>query len=258
MEQWQPGCFVRHRGVPRGTSATRRARTPGITASDLSWALLCTTLFDTPIAAEPRNPREVSPSATILLDPPETAGWFVPAATPTSNSIATGFRGKQSPLATARRPMRNDRLRPPQHSMRRAARSDQRTRRRCLSGASLERTSRATRAVRSGIGRWPTPPEDPHGSGNEGDRACRPGAGRRHAWPGRIPLAERAGGNRIPAPMALAISMLAIGDCSHAASTRASEEGRDVLAQASFPIPGLRSDVPELQRRLARRAVTTA
>ena len=67
---------------------------------------------------------------------------------------------------------------------------------------------------------------------------------------------ERAGGNRIPAPVALAINMLATGDVWHAASTRASAEGRDVPAQASFPIPGRRSDVPELQGRLARRAVT--
>lgn len=68
---------------------------------------------------------------------------------------------------------------------------------------------------------------------------------------------ERAGGNRIPAPMALAISMLAIGDVWHAASTRTSAEGRDVPAQVSFPIPGRRSNVTELQVRLARRAVTT-
>jgi hypothetical protein len=57
--------------------------------------------------------------------------------------------------------------------------------------------------------------------------------------------------------MALAISVLAIGDVWHAVSTRASAEGRDVPAQASFPIPGRRSDVSELQGRLARRAVTT-
>jgi hypothetical protein len=266
-----PGCFIRHQGVPRGTSATRPARTLGIIASDPGWALLFTPLLDNPIslwrhasarrnfpgARRPvdlcRDPRRrihqtprrqgrhckgshsatqraspslgahrqstawdrisqpippsgaaMSPRGTIIPGraallpsswsfPHGGGGWFVPAATPTSNSIAPGFRGKRSPLATARRPMRDDRLRPPQHSMRRAARPDHRTRPRGLSGASLELTGRATRTVRSRMGRWHTPPAAPHRSGIEGDRACRPGSGRRHAWPGRNPLARTRG-----------------------------------------------------------------
>jgi hypothetical protein len=74
--------------------------------------------------------------------------------------------------------------------------------------------------------------------------------------PDGIRWRERAGGIRIPAPLALAISIPASGDVWQAASTRASAEGRDVPAQASFPIPGRRTGVPELQGRLARRAVT--
>jgi hypothetical protein len=45
-------------------------------------------------------------------------------------------------------------------------------------------------------------------------------------------------GNRIPAPMALAISMLGIGDVRHAASTLATAEGRNVPAQGFFRFQG--------------------
>jgi hypothetical protein len=120
----------------------------------------------------------------------------------------------------------------------------------------LSSSSSSDPAVRSGMGRGNTPPEDPHGSGIEGDRACRPGSGRCHAWPDGILWRERAGGNRISAPLAPAISIIATGDVWHAASTRPSAEVRDVPAQVSFPNPGRRSDVPELPGRLARRAVT--
>jgi hypothetical protein len=209
----------------------------------------------------PRPPRGTVIPGRQVLRPrscsiPRDSGWFVPAATPTSNSIALGLRGKRSPLSTARWLMRDDPLRPPQHSMRRAARPDQRTRRRRLSGASLEPTGRATRAVRSAIGRRNTPPEDPHGSGIAGDRFAVPAPVGITLGPDGILWRQRAGGNRTAAPMALAISMFATGDIWHAASTRASAKGRDVPAQTSFPIPGRRSDVPELPGRLPRRAVT--
>ncbi len=173
------GGLAQSRLVSRGTMAARVLRPPPGCSTwnvrDLgapghpesppatSVGRSCALRYSIPrIAAERRNPREVSPSATILLDPPRQR--LVCACSDANcrirSLLAFGGSNRRLPRLAGRCAMIGcARLSIP-CAVRRGLISG-------LDGdvcpvASLELTGRATRAVRSGIGRWHTPPEDPH------------------------------------------------------------------------------------------------